>query len=329
MKKLAALIFAGWMMALFCLSAFAGDIPEALSYEDDAKVFIGTLLNFSNSPLGNAENEKEVTVHPTLKIKGDVEVGKDDSYEYCSFGKDVPEAGAEYLFGWLGNTSVYAYRVKSRTEDNISIHITDEFSERIQSYLDEGLYERAEIARQNVGRKITLSNYMETTREITEKVTFSLNGTTYDIDVEDFFNVSDKILITDVKNRIFKRMGSEDWADDILYITITHRQDTLYDGFSPSTFACVSRFCEVDRYSQMMSRLPNCDFTMEWEDLSTLYEFFPFDVQKELYKKNEQENGETAPSIPKKTYTPWVVGGGAVGVILLGILIYLIRRKKA
>lgn len=91
MKKLAALIFAGWMMALFCLSAFAGDIPEALSYEDDAKVFIGTLLNFSNSPLGNAENEKEVTVHPTLKIKGDVEVGKDDSYEFCSFGKDVPE----------------------------------------------------------------------------------------------------------------------------------------------------------------------------------------------------------------------------------------------
>ena len=79
----------------------------------------------------------------------------------------------------------------------------------------------------------------------------------------------------------------------------------------------------------MMSRLPNCDFTMEWEDLSTLYEFLPFDVQKELYEKNEQENGETAPSIPKKTYTPWVVGGGAVGVILLGILIYLIRRKKA
>ncbi len=329
MKKLTALIFAVWMIALLCVPAFSGDIPEALSYEDDAKVFIGTLLNFSNSPLSNSETEKEVTVLPTLKIKGDVEVGKDDSYEYCSFGKDVPEAGAEYLFGWLSNTSVYAYKVASRTEDEITLHITDEFSERIQNYLDEGLYEKSEIARQNVGRKITLSNYMETTQDITEKVTFSLNGMMYDIDVEDFFDVSDKILITDVKNQIFKRMGASDWADDILYITITHRQDVLYDGFPKSTFACVSRFCEVDRYSQMMSRLPNCDFTMKWEDLSKLYEFLPFDVQKELYEKNEQENVEVAPSIPKKTYTPWVVGGGAVGLILLVILTYLIRRKKA
>ncbi len=328
MKKYICFICTVILSLSLAVPVMAGDIPEALSYEDDAKVFIGTLLNFTNSPVGNSSDEKDVTVLPTLKIKGEVEVGVDDTYECCYFVKTTPQKGAEYFFGWLSNTEVYAYEVKSRTDDKITLHVTDEFSERIQNYLDEGLYKQAETARVNVGRKITLSEYMETTRDIAEKVTFSLNGTAYDIDVEKFFQFSDNTLITDVKNTGFKRLGAEDWADDILYITITHRQDVLYDGFPQNTYACVSRFCEVDRCSQMMSRLPNCDFTMKWEDLSKLYEFLPYEVQKELYTKNESESVDVAPSIPKKTYTPWIFGGGAIGVTLLAILTYLIRRKK-
>ena len=320
MKRWTAFCFVIGMLVTSCLTVWAGDIPEALSYDDDAKVFIGTLLNCDDSPIG----AKDVTVLPTVKIKGEVEVGVDDTFEGCYFPKQEPKVGAEYFFGWLSNTEVCAYEVKSRTEDNITICITDEFSERIQDYLDEGLYEREEIARVNVGRKITLSEYMETSRELAEKVTFSLNGVTYDIDIDKFYEFSDNVMITDVKNTILKRMGADDWADDILYITVDHRQDTLIDGFEKVTFACVTRFCEVDRYSQMMSRLPNCDFTMTWEDLAKLYTFLPEDVQRELYAKN-------GAAVAEPDATPIVIGvlvGAVVGGGIGGAVGVIIARKK-
>ncbi len=324
-KKITAILFVICLLVLGCLPAVAGDIPEALSYEDDAKVFIGTLLEFSDSEEANRSDIKEITVVPVLKIKGEVEVGVEQTYSECYFPKATPKQGAEYFFGYLPGNEVYIYEVESRTDDKITLHITDEFSERIQNYLDEGLYEMEEIARVNVGRKITLSEYMETSRELAKKVTFSLNGVTYDIDVDKFYEFSDKVLITDVKNTILKRMGADDWEDDILYITIDHRQDTLIDGFEKTTFACVTRFCEVDRYSQMMGRLPGCDFTMTWEDLAELYTFLPEDVQRELYAKNGAE-------VVEPNVTPIVIGvlvgavvgggiGGAVGVILA-------RKKK-
>lgn len=314
MKKIITILIVISTLLLLCLPVLAGDIPEALSYEDDAKVFIGTLLDVTD------DTPHKVTVIPVLKIKGEVEVGVEQTYAECYFPKTTPKKGAEYFFGWLDNNEVYAYEVKTRTEDNITIYITDEFSERIQDYLDEGLYEQAEIARVNVGRQISLTEYIGTDKAYVEKVTFTLNDVNYDINADDFFEASDKILVTDVKNRILKRMGSDDWEDDILYIRYT-----LKDGRNGGGFASVTRFCEVDRYNPMMGRLPCCDFTMSWEDLAKLYTFFPDDVQRALYEKNGAEA-----AAPKAT--PIVIGvligavfgggiGGAVGVMVS-------RRKR-
>ena len=321
MKKIISILGIICMLVSLCVPAWAGDIPEAFSYEDDAKVFIGTLVDFADSKEENRSDVKEVTVLPVLKIKGEVEVQVEQSYPVCYFSKNTPKKGAEYFFGFLPGDVVYAYEVKSRTDGEIVLQITDEFSERIQAYLEEGLYEMSEIARVNVGRKITLSEYMETSREIAEKVTISLNGVEYDINVDRFFKFSDNVLITDVKNTILKRMGAEDWEDDMLYITVTHRQDTLYDGFSKTAFASVSRFCEVDRYHQMMGRLPGCDFTMKWEDLATLYEFLPYGVQKELYAKN---TGETSP------ITSFWIPALSVAVCVIAVLgvVGCIRHRK-
>lgn len=321
MKKFIALLCIICMVGLLSTPVFAGDIPEALSYDDDAKVFIGTLLGFSNSIMGSSEGQKEVTVLPTLKLKGDVEVDVDDSYECCYFTNTEPKIGAEYFFGWLSNTSVYAYEVKSRTEDKITLHITDEFSERIQTYLDQGLYQQSEIQRMNVGRRMTLSEYLNSKLEWTEKVTFSLNGTEYDIDAEEFFQFSDNAVVTDVKNRTFNRMGASDWDEDILYITVTHNQ--VGEGNKNTEFACVTRFCEVDRWNGTLSRLPNCDYTMEWEDLASLYTFLPEDVQKELYAKNMGETGTS--SLPIPVIQIFI---GVICVLAVGFVIFSIQRKK-
>ena len=43
MKKIISLIGIVAIMLLMTLTAFAGDVPEALGYEDDAQIFIGTL----------------------------------------------------------------------------------------------------------------------------------------------------------------------------------------------------------------------------------------------------------------------------------------------
>lgn len=323
-KKITAIFFVICLLASACMPVLAGDIPEALSYEDDAKIFIGTLVSFSDYDEANRSDVKEITALPILKIKGEVEVGVEQTYAECYFPKATPKQGVEYFFGYLPGNAVYAYEVESRIYDKITLHITDEFSERIQDYLDEGLYEREEIARVNVGRKITLSEYMGTSRELAKKVTFSLNGVTYDIDIDKFYEFSDNVMITDVKNTILKRMGADDWADDILYITVDHRQDTLSDGFEKVTFACVTRFCEVDRYSQMMGRLPQCDFTMTWEDLAKLYTFLPEDVQRELYAKN-------GAAVAEPDATPIVIGvlvGAVVGGGIGGAVGVIIARKK-
>ena len=313
MKKLIAVFVVVLTLLLLCLPVLAGDIPEALSYEDDAKVFIGTLLDIAD------DTPSAVTVIPVLKIKGEVEVGVEQTYAECYFPKAMPKQGAEYFFGCLPGNAVYAYEVESRTDDKITLHITDEFSERIQNYLDEGLYEQAEIDRVNVGRQLSLTEYMGTDGSYVEKVTFTLNDVNYDINAENFFQFSDNALVTDVKDRVLKRMGSDDWDDDILYIRFT-----LKDGRNGGGFASVTRFCEVDRYNPMMGRLPCCDFTMSWEDLAKLYTFLPNDVQRELYAKNGAESNDSVFSI----VTGAVVGAAAGAGIGCVVGVIVSRKKK-
>ena len=95
----------------------------------------------------------------------------------------------------------------------------------------------------------------------------------------------------------------------------------MKDGRNGGGFASVTRFCEVDRYHPMMGRLPNCDFTMTWEDLAKLYSFLPRDVQRELYAKN---GAETDSSI-----VAMVVGGVACFDIgcAVGVIAYCKNRK--
>jgi hypothetical protein len=68
MKKLIAVFVVVSTLLLSCFPVLAGDIPEALSYEDDAKVFIGTLVDVTD------ENPYRVTVFPVLVGVASVEI---------------------------------------------------------------------------------------------------------------------------------------------------------------------------------------------------------------------------------------------------------------
>lgn len=314
MKKLIAVFVVVSTLLLSCFPVLAGDIPEALSYEDDAKVFVGTLLSCFDSPIGT----KDVTVLPTVKIKGDVELGVDDTFEGCYFPNQEPEIGAEYFFGWLSNTEVYAYEIKSRTDNKITIHITDEFAERIQNYLDEGMYQQAEIERVNVGGKITFTELLGTDSAYVKSVTFSLNGTNYEVDAEAFYQFADSAVITDVKNGVLNRFGADDWEKDILYITLNLKENANGGGF-----AMVTKYGEVDCYTLTMSRLPECDYEMTEEDLAKLYAFLPEDVQRALYAQDTRQVAESSSDI-----VIWVgVIAGVVFACAAGVVLYRKKRK--
>ncbi len=144
MKKIVSLIGVIAILLTMSVSVFAEDIPEALAFEDDAKIFIGTLKDFrldSSKP-----KVLDVQVLPTRKIKGEVAIDELQTYKMCHFGKLVQKE-KEYLFGWLSDDSIWAYEIVSYNEKEIKIETYDEFAERIQSFLDNGIYEKLENER--------------------------------------------------------------------------------------------------------------------------------------------------------------------------------------
>ena len=159
MKKIVSLIGIIAIMLSTMLTAYAGDVPEALSYEDDAKIFIGTLKDFKLD--SDKPKVLDVQVLPTRKIKGDVEINEIQTYKMCHFGKLVRKE-KEYLFGWLSDESIWAYEIISYDEKEIKIETYDEFAKRIQDYLDEGLYARAEQERSTLGNIISFAEFLNT-----------------------------------------------------------------------------------------------------------------------------------------------------------------------
>ena len=87
MKKIISLIGIIAIMLSTMLTAYAGDVPESLSYEDDAKIFIGTLKDFKLD--SDKPKVLDVQVLPTRKIKGDVAINELQTYKMCHFGKLV------------------------------------------------------------------------------------------------------------------------------------------------------------------------------------------------------------------------------------------------
>ena len=242
MKKIISLIGIVAIMFSTILTAYAGDVPEALSYEDDAKIFIGTLKDFKLD--SDKPKVLDVQVLPTRKIKGDVAINELQTYKMCHFGKLVQKE-REYLFGWLSDDSVWAYEIISYDEKEIKIETYDEFAKRIQDYLDEGLYARAEQERSTLGNIISFAEFLNTeplSESKVKKVTLRYQDELHEVDVDEFENVAKEIMIVNVKDGVLYEDGKEDAYKTVLYIELLDENEQLV------SMAAVSRFGEVDRY---------------------------------------------------------------------------------
>ncbi len=143
MKKLICAIITIGVIFSYAMTAFAGDIPESLLGSDKALVFFGEAVSY------NAD--KSITVMPTQKVKGDVEIGKELSYnEVITLGKFSIKKGETYLFGYYDeNNPLTAFHTTSI--DARTLKILDKSGggqeERMQTYLNDGAFERAEVER--------------------------------------------------------------------------------------------------------------------------------------------------------------------------------------
>jgi len=339
MKKLICLLSILVFMLSLSISVFAGDVPESLLGEDGAKVFIGRVENVKlkgDITLSSQAEIDTIDVIPTVKIKGEVEIGKIETYKRYH-GNLILEKGKEYLFGYLDENNLSIYEIKSRDDKNIKLVNSDKYDivQRLEDYLNEGAFAMAEQERSTIGNQISFAEFLYKKPSLSssgvEKVSLRIQDDVCVIDKDKFFEVAEDIMITNVKNDILydakQNPNSTDAYKTVLYVELLDANDKcMYYG-------AVSRYGEVDYYGLFMSRLMNKDYEMKTEDLSKLYSLLPADVQKEI-KLPEGLPTDTPlelPAVPKKNYTGWVVGVVAVVFVIsfaIGFSIFKKRKNK-
>ncbi len=336
MKKLVRLLGVIAILLTMSVTVFAGDVPESLLGEDGAKVFIGRVENVKlkgDITLSSQAEIDTVDVIPTVKIKGEVEIGKKETYtRYDSVL--MLEKGKEYLFGYIDENNFYAYEIKSRDDKNIKLVNSDKYDiiQRLEDYLNDGAFAMAEQERSTIGNQISFAEFLYKKPSLSssgvEKVSLRIQDDVCVIDKDKFFEVAEDIMITNVKNDILQDTKPHSSITDayktVLYVELLDANDKcVYYG-------AVSRFGEVDHYGLFMSRFMNKDYEMKTEDLSKLYSLLPNEVQKKIIAPEGLPTDDPleVPAVPKKNYTGWVVGGVAVIFVIAFAIGFGIRKKK-
>lgn len=312
MKKIMSLLSVIAILLTMSVQVFAGDIPEALGYEDDAQVFIGTLKDFKvdNSSSPKVEN---VQVLPTYKIKGEVVINELQTYELCYFGKVAPEKDKEYLFGWLADNSVWVYAIESYNENRIKLKITDEFAERVQSHLDDGLYEQGEVKRIEKGRalekiknaKIMSELFVFDRNDVVEmEVVYPGDGDPNgcNIDKEKFFDIAEKISLTP-KNRI-------DELDKGVWIIAVDKNNERHSIWLDSKGRV--GFPQYETSSAITTQYDISD-----ADYIKLYAFLPKEATAHIPLEN-----------PMKNYMVVIIGAGVLVFAAAFIIGFTVKKKR-
>ena len=159
-----------------------------------------------------------------------------------------------------------------------------DMTQRLEDYINEGVFARAEQERASLGSQISFVEFLykepSFSSSSVEKVSLRIQDEVVVVDKEEFFEVAEDIMVTNVKNDILyetkQNPNSTQAYKTVLYIELLDANDKcVYYG-------AVSRFGEVDHYGLFMSRLMNKDYEMEIEDLQRLYSFLPDHIQEEL-----------------------------------------------
>lgn len=113
---------------------------------------------------------------------------------------------------------------------------------------------------------ITLAEYLGVEREAAERVRLHKSPDMLDVEVDEFYDVAEKIILTNIENRPMQK--TEDGVNyefpGGIYITVNG-----FDGY-----AFVSDDYTADRCGMHMSRLPVADYSISKADYKKLVGFF-------------------------------------------------------
>lgn len=333
MKKIVLIIATLIMVSVMSVTTFAGSIPEDLLNDDNAKLYIGTIEDFTDEETPSAPYVKvtSVSITPIEKIKGNVEIGKTIVYEKTDMHL-ILEKAKDYLIADIDENNLYAYEIKSKTEKEIKLLNSDKYDmvQRLENYINEGAYAMAEQERADIGNQISFAEFLfekALSDSNVKKVTFRIQDELCEITFDEFEKVAKEIIITNVKNKALHDEKAKPKQPDPyktnLYIELLDGNEQIV------SYAAVSRHGEVDRYALMMSRLMQKDYEMKKEDLQKLYSLLPEDVQKNMVvPEGYSDEPLEIPAVTKKNYTVWVVGG-TTGFFLIAFAVgFVIKKRK-
>ena len=333
MKKIIGLICIIVITLTMTVSVFAGSIPEDLLSDDEAKLYVGRIENFTDEETPSAPYVKvtSVSITPIEKIKGDVEVEKTITYDKTNMHLKL-EKGKEYLIADIDENNLYAYEIEYKTEKEIKLVDSRKYDmvQRLENYLNEGAYARAEQERSDIGNQISFAEFLfakPLADSNVKKVTFRVQDELCEVAFDEFEKIAKEIMITNVKNKALHDEKAKPKQPDPyktnLYIELLDGNEQLV------SYAAVSRHGEVDKYGLMMIRLMQKDYEMEKEDLQKLYALLPKDVQKNIVVPEDNTiKPLELPDVTEKNYLPWIIGSVVAIFVIAFIIGFAVMKRK-
>lgn len=333
MKKIIGLICIIVITLTMTVSVFAGSIPEDLLSDDEAKLYVGRIENFTDEETPSAPYVKvtSVSITPIEKIKGDVEVGKTITYDKTNMHLKL-EKGKEYLIADIDENNLYAYEIEYKTEKEIKLVDSRKYDmvQRLENYLNEGAYARAEQERSDIGNQISFAEFLfakPLADSNVKKVTFRVQDELCEVAFDEFEKIAKEIMITNVKNKALHDEKAKPKQPDPyktnLYIELLDGNEQLV------SYAAVSRHGEVDKYGLMMSRLMQKDYEMEKEDLQKLYSLLPEYVQINMVVPEDNTiKPLELPDVTEKNYLPWIIGSVVAIFVIAFIIGFAVMKRK-
>ena len=144
MKRLISLLAVLICMTMILpLTAFAGDIPESLLYEEGAQIFFGEVLSYHPD-----KERTSIEVSPVAGIKGNVKEGSKQTYNNPNpIGGFKVRVGKVYLFTYYeGDNYIDFFEVTTYNTKTLKVrHVEGSMWDRFEQYLNEGKYGEAKI----------------------------------------------------------------------------------------------------------------------------------------------------------------------------------------
>ena len=131
------------MTMILPLTAFAGDIPESLLFEEGAQIFFGEVLSYYPD-----KKNPDIEVSPVVGIKGNVKEGSKQTYNNPNpIGNFKVHVGKVYLFTYYeGDNYIDFFEVTTYNTRTLKIrHVEGSMWDRFEQYLNEGKYGEAKI----------------------------------------------------------------------------------------------------------------------------------------------------------------------------------------